>query len=160
MGQGEEDSMCRLFVFGICFLCVFGLYSGCENEGAEPASTIESEPIPVLWDEPVEADNDLDYCLKVSKAAETACTTCVCTDCYDAVVECYFDEGCTYIRECSFVTGCNGADCIEECGDVIEAYTGEGTDTYALMIALASCATENCTACVGEEGATQTSGPD
>jgi len=102
---------------------------------------------PILWGEPVEAEDDHAYCMKVSKAAENTCNDCVCTHCGPEVVACYFDEGCTWMRECTFAHGCSGWSCLEPCGDVFARYGGKSGPSGPLIEALGSCGQIHCPVC-------------
>ena len=156
----KDGVMSQLIRFCVLILVIGGLFTGCESGDDGPVTPGTTAAVPVLWGEPVQADSDLEYCLKVAKAEETECTSCVCDSCYDEMVDCYFNEGCTYIRECTFVTGCQGPQCLTECGDVMAAYVLDDTSSLDLMNELADCATSKCTACVGNQGPTQTDGPE
>jgi hypothetical protein len=108
----------------------------------------EAEQYPVLWGEPVEARDAHAYCMKMSRAEETECNQCVCTHCEAEVVACYLDEGCTWMRECTFEFNCSGWECLGPCGDVFARYGGKFGPSGPLIEALGQCGAENCSICM------------
>lgn len=89
-------------------------------------------------------DPVLDGCLDI---AVDECQTCACNLCLDPLYACEQDPGCVAMRNCAEQAGCEGADCLEPCGAVIDMYGGPFGSSGALAIALSDCLSASCPIC-------------
>ncbi|MBK8235901.1 MAG: hypothetical protein IPK74_10115 [Deltaproteobacteria bacterium] len=89
-------------------------------------------------------DPVLDACLEI---ATDACQQCACNLCLDPLYACQQDPGCVAMRDCAEQYGCQGADCLEPCGAVVDMYGGPFGASGALALALSDCLVASCASC-------------
>lgn len=89
-------------------------------------------------------DPVLDACLDL---AVDECQQCACNLCLDPLYACQQDPGCVAMRDCAEQAGCQGADCLEPCGAVVDMYGGPFGASGALALALSDCLVGSCASC-------------
>lgn len=89
-------------------------------------------------------DPVLDACLDI---AVDACQQCACNLCLDPLYACQQDPGCVAMRDCAEQNGCQGADCLEPCGAVVDMYGGPFGASGALALELSDCLVASCPTC-------------
>lgn len=104
---------------------------GASEDDGVPAETGSGDPV-------------LDGCLAI---AANACETCACNLCLDPLYACEQDAGCVAMRDCAEQAGCEGPDCLEPCGAVIDMYGGPFGSSGALALELSDCLASTCPAC-------------
>lgn len=116
--------------------------TGAADEGAgdtAPAGTTMPS-----GDDTGSGDPVLDGCLDI---AVDECQTCACNLCLDPLYACEQDSGCVAMRDCAEQYGCEGADCLEPCGAVVDMYGGPFGASGALALALSDCLAAACPIC-------------
>lgn len=89
-------------------------------------------------------DPVLDACLDI---AVDACQQCACNLCLEPLYACQQDPGCVAMRDCAEQYGCQGADCLEPCGAVVDMYGGPFGASGALALDLSDCLVASCPTC-------------
>lgn len=75
------------------------------------------------------------------------CSECVCEQCTDEWKACHDDEGCQAVRECVEETQCQGIECLNECGDVLDMYGGVDGPWVAVAMPYTECVADQCDGC-------------
>lgn len=76
--------------------------------------------------------------------AGAACDVCACRLCSAEVDACFADPACQAVVECAQRTGCDGVDCLQVCGEEINAAGGPFGESVARAQAIGTCREQRC----------------